>query len=304
MPKPIAEDILDVASSLRTKVNNIGQPDELKVDPHFLEDEHASKVIEYGIKRRKNILVVGPTGCGKSSLAMNVAARMKERLEIFSCSGETSVDELIGKPWKVEKNGLSVTIPVYGAGVRSYKDGKGILLEEIDFPNPDIHASLHRLLETSQSFIHVNIGEPEVIQRHKDFFVIATANTIGTGEDNFLYAGTKVLNAAFLNRFSYTVVMDFLAPDKEKKVIMDKTGLPSIIASQLVQVADEARTKQRVDAVDRIAAVVSTRDLLEWAGAIVGMDMHPREAAQYAFLNRMAEADREVVRLIVENRCP
>lgn len=296
-------DVMDLAAGLRTKKDNTGQPDQLKVDPHFEEDSRVSKVIEYAIKRRKNLLIVGPTGCGKSSIALNVAARLQERLEIFSCSGETSVDELIGKPWKVERNGQSVTIPVYGAGIRAYQEGKGLLLEEVDFPNPDIHASLHRLLELSQDFIHVNVGEPEVIKRDKNFFVMATANTIGSGEDNFLYAGTKVLNAAFLNRFSMTVTMDFLAPDIEKKVLMNKTGIGATIASEMVAVAEEARRAQREDSMERISSVLSTRDLLEWADAVVGMNMTPTEAASYAFLNKMPEADREVVQRMVENRC-
>ena len=299
MTKNVNE-VLDLAGSLRTKTNNVGAKDELKVDPHFIEDKKATPVIEYGIKRRKNILIVGPTGCGKSSLAINIAARLKEQFEIFSCSGETTVDELIGKPWKVEQKGIAVTIPVYGSGVRAYRDGKGLLLEEVDFPNPDVHASLHRLLEPSQKFLHVNIGEPETIQRHRNFFTIATANTIGSGEDNFLYAGTKVLNAAFLNRFSLTINLDFLDSHEEIKVLMNKTGIEKSIAIKLVNVASDARRRQKEDSVDRIASILSTRDLIEWADALVGMQVHPLIAAEYAFLNRMPEADRDVVKKLVE----
>jgi len=290
-------DALDFASSLRAKQSGQGQPDEISVDPNFIEDQAAAKVIEFAIKRRKNCLVYGPTGCGKSSLVINIAARLKERLEIFSCSGETSVDELIGKPWK-KPSGEMVT--VYGAAMRAYKDGKGLLIEEVDHGLADVLTPLHRAMEINQKFYVLNIGEQEVVAKSKDFFVLATSNTIGTGEDSFMYSGTKPLNAAFMNRFSLTVRLDYISPDKEKLVLMAKTGIDANTAEALVRVGVEARKAQKQD-IDRIVTMVSTRDLLEWADAIVGMKINPKDAATYVFLNRASESDRDVLEKIVEN---
>jgi cobaltochelatase CobS len=287
----------DFASNLRTKQGSTGLPDEINVDPNFIEDSQAAKIIEFSIKRRKNCLIVGPTGCGKSSLVINIGARLKERMEIFSCSGETSTDELIAKPWR---KSTGETITVLGAAMQAYKEGKGLLLEEIDHANADILAALHRVMELQSKFYVVNAGEQEIVTKHKDFFIIATANTIGTGEDSFMYAGTKPLNMAFMNRFSLTIRMDYITPVEEKKILMSKTGIDSNTAEALVRVGTEARKAQKQD-IDRVITMISTRDLIEWSETIVGLKLSPKEAAKYAFLNRACESDRDILEKIVEN---
>lgn len=292
----------DFASSIRTKQGSVGQPDAPDIDPHFVEDPNASKVVEFAFKRRKNCLLVGPTGCGKSSLVMQIASRLNDRVEIFSCTGETTTEELIGKPWIKEKNGQRILEVIHGAALRAYETGKALLIEEVDMGLADILASLHRLMESQSSFYTANIGEQEIIKKHKDFFMIATANTIGTGEDTFMYSGTKPLNQAFMNRFSLTVQMDYLPMDKECKVLVAKTGIDSQLARQLVETAVEVRNA-RTTGSDRVCSTVSTRDLLEWADVIVGLKMTPLEAAYYAFMNRASEKDRDIIKNFVEDKC-
>jgi hypothetical protein len=52
---------------------------------------------------------------------------------------------------------------------------------------------------------------------------------------------------------------------------------------------------------DRIATVVSTRDLLEWADLVVTGKLFPITAADFVFLNRANEADRDVLSKLVTN---
>ena len=301
--------IQDFASKLRSKKTGTGQPNELKVDPHFEEDPEAAKVIEFAIKRRKNLLLVGPTGCGKSSLAINVMARLKETAEIFSCDGETCTDNLIGKPWAIiDDKGKGKTVVAPGAALRAYKEGKILLLEEVDHAIPDILASLHRIMETQSEFYISNIGDEEVIQKHRDFSVIATANTIGTGEDTYLYAGTKPLNMAFMNRFSLTFRMGYIDKSREIKVLKNRTGIDDTIAQKIVYTANDARDASDPSRINgapgsaKLGATISTRDTIEWADAIVGMSLEPVKAAEYAFLNRISEIDRDVIRTMITNR--
>jgi cobaltochelatase CobS len=206
-------------------------------------------------------------------------------------------------------NGQSITTAVYGAALRSYKDGKGLILEEVDMAIPDILASLHRVMEINQGFYVCNVGTQEIIPKSKNFFVIGTANTIGTGEDTFMYNGTKPQNQAFMNRFSLTVRMGYLDPVNELKVVTNKTGIDSDVAEKLIAAANDVR-----DAFDptriaggtpgssRLMSVISTRDLLEWADAIVGMSMDIEEASEYAFMNRITDTDRDVVKNFITNR--
>lgn len=293
---------LEFASSIRTKATAAG-PDAIAVDPLFEEDPKAAKILEFGIKRRKNVLIVGDTGCGKSSLAINVAARLGEKIEPCNLDGETSTGNLIGDVALTQKDGQTVTQVVHGAALRAYKDGKILLLEEVDFANPDILASLHRLMETQSGFYVCNVGgSGEIIKRHPLYCVVATANTIGTGEDSFVYSGTKPLNQAFMNRFSLTVRMDYLPADKEAKVVAAKSGLKVQLAKDLVDCAVEVRTARKSASNRQLTATISTRDLIEWAGLINGTKFNPLEAAEFCFLNRINEADRDVIVDFIKNR--
>jgi len=247
------------SASLRKqeKAPTEGQTDALKVDPNFVEDPVVSKIVAYCLQNGKNLALAGPSGCGKSSLVVNVAARLNMPLEVFSCDGETTTDNLIGKAWK-KGNDL---IPVYGAAVKAYREGKPLLIEEMDRAQPDILTSLHRILEDNQDFITVHVGERETFRRGKGFCSIATTNTIGTCEDAFLVPSAKALDVALKSRFNWWVKMGFLDPDKERNVIMKKTGIQSKIAFQMVEVAKESR---RAKDAGETAYPVSTRDLISW----------------------------------------
>lgn len=300
----------DFAASLRTKNKSKGA-DKLEVDPHFEEDPSAAKAIEYAIQRRKNAIIVGPTGCGKSSLVINIMARLKELGEIFSCDGETSTDMLIGKPWIVKdpKTGEGITVIAYGAALRAYKEGKGLLLEEVDVALPDILASLQRILEVQSKFYICNVGVEEIIPKHRNFFAIATANTIGTGEDTFMYAGTKPLNQAFMNRFGVRIKMGYIDRAHEIKILTNKTGIDKNMAMELVDVANDVRDAADPSRISggtpgsqRLVSTISTRDLIEWADGIMGMQLAPEEAAKYAFLNCISETDADIIKTFISNR--
>jgi len=309
---------VDLAAQLRNK-NKTGLADELKVDPHFWEDPTAAKLIEYAIKRGKNAIVVGPTGSGKSSLVINVLARLKRRAEIVSCHGETSTDHLIGKPWLITdtETGESITKVVYGAALRAYHgdksapDGKTLILEEVDVATSDVLMSMQRILETKTDFYHCDIGEDEVLPKGKMFSVVATANTIGTGEDSWRYSGTKPLNMAFINRFCPRIILNYLPADKETEVLVNKTGIDRNVAEYMVKVAVDVRqaSDPKTIAAGQIptsigmalAGVISTRDLIEWGDMVSELSFDIKEAAKFCFLNTMAEAEQEAVQKCIDD---
>jgi cobaltochelatase CobS len=163
-------------------------------------------------------------------------------------------------------------------------------------------------MERQSEFYTLNVGKEEVVPKHKDFMVCATANTIGSGEDTFLYAGTKVLNAAFLNRFALTVKMDYIDKINEIRVITSKTGIDNAIAQKMVEAANDVRDAANpariggVSGSSRLSATLSTRDILEWADMVVGAGMRPKEAAEFAFLNRTNDTDAKQIRTFISNR--
>jgi hypothetical protein len=80
------------------------------------------------------------------------------------------------------------------------------------------------------------------------------------------------------------------------------------MATKMVEVAntvrDMANPKRVVGGTPgsaKIASVISTRDVLEWASAVVGMGIGARVAAEFAFLNRTSDVDADVIRTAVRN---
>lgn len=305
------DDANTFAASLRNKNGSKGDPDELKVDPHFIEDEVAADLLEYSITRGKNAILVGPTGNGKSSLAINVLARLKRKAEQINCHGETSADGLLGKPWIVvdPKTNEGITQVALGPVLRAYKFGRVLLLEEVDVATAEVLMSLQRLLETQSEFYICDIGQQEIILKHKLYSVIATANTTGTGEDSFKYAGTKPLNQAFINRFCPQIIMDYLPKAQEIKVLINKTGIDRNMAAKMVDVAnyvrianDPAKIATSTDPTQTpLISTISTRDLIEWADMVTETRFDARTSAKYCFMNMMPEADQASVQKFIED---
>jgi len=291
----ILNDAQNFASSIRSKKEQKG-PGTIKVDPNFEEDPVVGQVVEFSIKRRKNCFVWGHTGCGKSSLVINVAARLGESLEIFNCDGETSTDNLIAKPWRKETGEL---VCIHGAAVRAYKEGKVLLLEEVDHANADILAAIHRVMESEQDFITLNVGKEAIIQKDSKFAVIATANTNGSLDMSHLYPGVKQLNMAFLNRFGFFPQMGYISPEKEIEVLVAKTGIDRGTAKIMVEVAQEARRGLEQEDLN---TVLSTRDLINWAEGRTGLGFSIDQVAELSFISRADENDKEVLRGLINNR--
>ena len=314
MSKSATDNANQIADKYRKKTgNNAGDLDELKVDPHFIEDPIASQLLEYAITRGKNAIIVGPTGCGKSTLAINVLARLQRKAEIVSCHGDTSSDNLIGKPWLVTDpvSKEVITKVSYGAALRAYRDGKTLLLEEVDIATAEVLASLHRILEIKSDFYICDIGEQEILPKSKLYSTIATANTIGTGEDDFMYAGTKPMNLAFMNRFCPRIKLGYLQPTDEIQVLVNKTGIEPQVAGKMVAVANDVRDcsdPKRIAngglaaGTSPMVSVISTRDLIEWGDMTTELSFDLKEAAKYCFLDLMPDADQESVITLMQNR--
>lgn len=271
------------------------------VDPNFYEDPEVVKIVEFCLKERKNLLIVGPPGVGKSSLLLNVAGRFRMAVEYYGCNGESNTDQLIGVPSATLIDGVKVPVPVFGAAVLAFKYGAMLTLDEVDFMTPEVASCLHQMGELSTKRITIYLNGKHIIERHPEFFMVATANTAGHGEDGFVYHGTQAQNAAFLNRFTYTAKMSYLLPDKEVELIEKKSKVNSKIANAMVLAATDSRTKV---AKEEIVHAISPRDLFAWGDLMTKAKLDWTEAAKFAFINRMSKSDEAAVETLVRARKP
>lgn len=245
----------------------------------------------------ENILLSGPSGCGKSSLAFHLldkanaktreinrktfeanvkalkAGTPKDKLQgyhplpyqisHYSCHEATRSEELIGTVTvMVKPDGSREPIVVRGSVTDAWTEGRTLILEEMDLAAPGVWGETHQFFDgrTSETTIYVN--GPERIRKHKRFRLIATANTLGRGENQVEFAGTQMLNTAFLNRFTFVLKLDFLPREQEIKMVHARTGVRKDIAGKMVAAAEQARWAHGEGACD---ATISTRDVLSWS---------------------------------------
>lgn len=141
--------------------------------------------------QRLNTWLVGPAGSGKSTIASKVAEALDLDFYTVSVCLTTSESKLLGY------NGVSDGKYVRTSLRDAYEFGGVFLLDEVDLGNPGILAVMNQLM--AGTFC----GFPDgVVQKHKDFVLIAGANTVGKGADR-TYNARLQIDGATLDRFIF-----------------------------------------------------------------------------------------------------
>jgi hypothetical protein len=141
--------------------------------------------------KRDNVMLFGPAGCGKTSLAMQLAKAIGAvRFHSLTLTDGASESWFLGRWTPGEKFIISKF-------VECYKNGGVFLIDEMDNGGANLLLLLNTAIENGV-LEHPLTGE--TIQRHPDFILIACCNTVGRGGD-MIYTGRNRLDAATLRRF-------------------------------------------------------------------------------------------------------
>jgi|GEM_PF-2601604 len=163
---------------------------------------------------RLNILMVGPTGCGKTFISSKIAEALDLDFSSQSCSAGVSESAFSG--WLIPVGAGGKFVYVSSEFVRIYENGGVFLFDEMDASDANMLVFLNQAL-ANDSFTIPQRHENPLIKKHKDFVAIAAANTGGGGADA-MYHGRNSLDEATLDRFRVgTVVMDY-SPIVEKSL--------------------------------------------------------------------------------------
>lgn len=162
------------------------------------------------VRARKNIFLSGESGTGKSEMIQKLADFYGQTLIRINFHQGVTESSLIGK--YVVKN--SETIFAYGLVPLSMKKGYWLLLDEIDYAEPEHTSVLQAILEGKELVITSNEGE--IIFPHSSFRVFATGNTTGRGDSTDSYHGTNFMNSAFLDRWT---IFNMVYSKKEFKIL-------------------------------------------------------------------------------------
>lgn len=213
--------------------------------PRTLPDEARHAVFADVLRlvaRNVNIFLVGPAGCGKTTLAEQVARALG--LDFYFTGAISSEYKLSGF---IDAQGRIVSTPFRNA----YQNGGLFLFDEIDGSLPGAVMSFNAALANG----HADFPDKNIC-RHADFRVIGAANTFGAGADR-LYVGRNQLDASTLDRF-------FMLPmayddDLEAAIVGDRDTYGWL---------DRVRAVRRAVATLKLRHIVSPRSTLHGLTAL------------------------------------
>lgn len=284
--------------SARVRVREgVGPADRQWVPEHDEQWDVAScaeawEALGLAVSEREPALLVGPTGSGKSAAVLELAAVLDQPVRRVNLHGDVRAADFLGeKVVEVDAaSGQAVVAWRDGVLPQALRAGHWLLVDELDAAPPQILFVLQGLLERGGALTLTGNGG-EVVRPHPDFRLIATANTLGRGDDSGLYAGTCVLNEAFLDRFGVVCTVGYMKAAQEVDVLVSKTGVDRGVAAKMVEVAGKVR---EAFLADECNCTFSTRRLLSWARK-AHMMKDARRAARLAALNKLGRDDQTFV---------
>jgi nitric oxide reductase NorQ protein len=217
---------------------------------------------------KRPLALIGPTGCGKSQLAMYMAYTLRQNMVnndgVFALSkAEQQHDGTIAFPYievpchedltetyLVGRHGLQgewLPGPLYTAA----KHGGICVLDEVAEARKDMITLLHSLTDDRRVLPVAKNGE--VVTPPDHFMLVVCYNPGYQLKTNELKPSTR-------QRFP-TIQMDYPNPGLEAKIVQTKTGVSQEIADTLAKLAYEIRSKRSSDEI-RLQEGASTRLLI------------------------------------------
>lgn len=236
----------------------------------------------------ENVLLAGPTGCGKSSIIEQLCALTNRPFIRINSSGDMDSSHLFGS-MVVRDN---ETIWEDGPVTECAKYGGVLLWDEWDVSPPEITMSMQWLLEKNGKLVlkeKPGTSEDRTVNPHKDFRIVCSGNTLGTGDHTGNFVGTEVQNSASIDRFETIVYLDYMSPAQEKKLIKNKfKELDKDFINNLVKLGNLVRKSFQSGA---LSHTISVRALLNIAHKTVYFNGDYELALKYSYENKLSPTE-------------
>ena len=237
-----------------------------KIDPDYVFQKEVLRDVLCWLEdpRGDALYLSGPTGCGKSSLMCQIAARLNLPVQPVVAHARLEIPELVGHLTLVNGSLSFVDGPLTTA----LRQGHLFLVDELDLLEPAMAAGMNSVLEGRPMLIPQT---GELITPHQAFRVAATGNSAGAGDPSGLYQGVLRQNLAFMDRFRLVPVAYPDASLEGKLLARSFPEIPSALREKMIAVAHEIRRLFMGESEEAAAIEItmSTRSLLRWAHLIV-----------------------------------
>jgi MoxR-like ATPase len=237
--------------------------------PYYLPSGTEIDLFETAADAALPLMVVGPTGCGKTRFVEYMAGRLGRSLRVVVGNDDTTTADLLGR------------YLVHGADVKwhdgpvttAVRHGELCYVDEVVEIRREAIAALHPLADHRRSLHLDRTGETVVAP--SGFALVCSYNPARV-------FGFKELRPAFSQRF-VTIPLTYLPPDRETEVIVSECGVDDPVAARLVGLATSLRNGLRGENCDP----PSTR-LLVSAAHLIRRGLEERIAVEACILAPLA----------------
>ncbi len=206
--------------------------------------------IEEGIGWPNNILLFGPAGNGKSTMAKVLAGLLGVPYRFFNVSLNADEQKLTGDFLPQEGGGFRFrsNTPLLEAA----RHGGIIEIMEINYARPGVMGVLNAFMDDTSA---IEDSSGVIVKRHPACIIVATTN------DG--YTGTMPMNEALADRFHIKAEIPPLS--KEKIIAKMKRVAPRLSDADFDKMYDVVAVISAKMEKDGLVGTVGTRQLLNWA---------------------------------------
>ena len=227
-----------------------------KDDGFYMSDNDWNLLIR-NIKRHVNTMIIGVTGCGKTSCVKQACDRLGLPLHTFDMGSMIDpISSLLG----VHRLEDGKSIFDYAKFTQVIQEPCVILLDELNRASLACNNVLFPCLDDRRKLsIEIACGKGiREIKVHPEVTFIATAN-IGSE-----YSGTQIMDKALVNRF-FPLELGLIPSKEEEQVLCKRTGIDIKSSEMIVKVANNIRSLSKKE---EISSSLSIRETLMVANLV------------------------------------
>jgi nitric oxide reductase NorQ protein len=240
----------------------------------YLDWNNSIDVLDKAFEKGLFVMIIGPKGTGKTSLAREYATQKLRKMESINFSLRTRESHLVGT-----KNLTEGSIGFdEGILVKSMKEGNILYLDEINAAEADVLLRLDEALDDRRQIV-LKESDGQIIKAKDSWFVIATINPL-------THVGTKELPPQLLSRFPVRIRLDYPPEDLEYQII--KKHVKNLTESDVLLGIKLANTLRQASAVEELYYSPSIRETIAFAKLLEG-GVSAKDAAKIVFGNVYAQ---------------
>lgn len=264
-----------------------------EVDEFYSFRKELLSTVLYALERSNEpLLLIGPTGSGKTSVVEQACARLLKPVTRVNLDGDITRSDFVGQ-WVL--NGKNTMTFNYGPLPVAMREGRVLIVDEIDAGAAPVVMVLQAVLE-GKPLVILETGE--TIKPHPEFRICATANTNGQGDESGMYFGTQPQNYAMFDRFKLVDKVDYPTNQEEHGILHKKLGMEDVdlVRTKLIEVATLIR---QAHVKGECSCTMSTRNVINIAEKMIAFGS-PSVAYKVGFLNKLGGDDLDFCNEIIQ----